>query len=275
MAWFKVDDQLHEHVKVRKAGKAAMGVWVLAGSWSMDNGTDGFIPADVMLRWGTRADAGRLVAAGFWYVDEQDGEQGWRFHDWHHFQPSAAVTAATKAAEAEAGRIGNHKRWHVKRGITDPDCDYCYRVPDGPPDRVPDALPESGGESGGNRPLPIPLPNTEPNGSARRTSHLESVPAADDASTLIAEWLERCGKRPPGDVIARIGKQLKAMLGEGMDVDDVRRGLAAWHRKNLNPSTLTSVVNEVMQQHHDPTQARTLPDGRILLPPLPKGVFDQ
>ena len=44
--WFKVDDKLHDHRKARKAGKAAMGVWVLAGSWSMDNETDGFVPDD-------------------------------------------------------------------------------------------------------------------------------------------------------------------------------------------------------------------------------------
>ena len=53
MPWFKVDDKLHDHRKSRKAGRSAMGVWVLAGSWSMDNETDGFVPADVLARWGT------------------------------------------------------------------------------------------------------------------------------------------------------------------------------------------------------------------------------
>lgn len=36
------------------------------------------------------------------------------------------------------------------------------------------------------------------------------------------------------------------MLAEGIDPDDVRRGLAAWMTKGLHPSTLPSVVNEVM-----------------------------
>ena len=58
MAWFKVDDKLHDHRKARRAGKAAIGVWVLAGSWAMDNLTDGFVPEVVLLRWGTRTDAG-------------------------------------------------------------------------------------------------------------------------------------------------------------------------------------------------------------------------
>lgn len=41
MSWFKVDDKLHDHRKARKAGKSAMGVWVLAGSWCMSSETAG------------------------------------------------------------------------------------------------------------------------------------------------------------------------------------------------------------------------------------------
>jgi hypothetical protein len=76
MSWFKVDDKLHDHRKSRKAGKSAMGVWVLAGSWSMDNETDGFIPADVLSRWGSAADARRLVEAGLWREAQHKGEPG-------------------------------------------------------------------------------------------------------------------------------------------------------------------------------------------------------
>ncbi len=168
MSWFKVDDKLHDHRKARKAGKAAMGVWVLAGSWSMDNETDGFIPDDVLTRWGTLADARKLVSAGLWDRETFDGETGHRFHDWSRFQPSAAVTAAKRAAEHEAGLRGNHNRWHVKRKITDPDCEYCYRVPDQGPDGEPDDLPESApnrvlGESAPIPPEPVPDPTTTSN----------------------------------------------------------------------------------------------------------------
>jgi len=184
MTWFKVDDKLHDHRKVRKAGKAAMGVWVLAGSWSMDNETDGFIPADVLSRWGSRADAATLVAVGLWDHEEFHGEQGWRFHDWSRFQPSAAVTAAKKAAEHAAGIRGNHKRWHVDRGISDPDCEYCYRVPDGGPDQVPDREGDRGtrirSESAPIPPVPVPVPDptTSPNGEAG-TSALAIAERAD------------------------------------------------------------------------------------------------
>lgn len=106
MAWFKVDDKLHDHRKARAAKKAAMGVWVLAGSWCADNLTDGFVPTSVLARWGTRYDARALVEVGLWYADEQDGEQGWRFHDWDEFQPTRAQKMAEREAKAEAGRKG-------------------------------------------------------------------------------------------------------------------------------------------------------------------------
>lgn len=205
MTWFKVDDKLHDHRKARRAGKSAMGVWVLAGSWCMDNETDGFVPADVLPRWGTKSDAGRLVSAGFWYVDQREGEDGWRFHDWEKFQPSAATLAGWRAAESEAGQRGNHKRWHADRGVNDPNCPYCYRVPDQAPDQGPEGVPESGGESPPNRVgiarNPNPYPNVSPNGETRVGSHLAAVePAREDVARLCDHLADRVAangsKRP-------------------------------------------------------------------------------
>lgn len=184
MPWFKVDDKLHDHRKARKAGKAAMGVWVLAGSWSMDNLTDGFVPEDVLSRWGTKADAARLVTAGMWAVAEHAGEQGWRFHDWDRFQPSAAVTASVRAKEAEAGVLGNHRRWHTDRGISDPNCEHCYRVPDREPEGQPDEVPESGAIP----PVPVPDTRTSPNGE------VTAWPAAKNAAAKPAA--KRATQRP-------------------------------------------------------------------------------
>lgn len=125
MSWFKVDDKLHDHRKARRAKKAAMGVWVLAGSWCSDNGTGGFVPESVLERWGNRRDAAVLVEVGFWSVDHQDGEDGWRFHEWDIRNPDAASHLAKREAESAGGVLGNHKRWHEKRNITVPDCPYC------------------------------------------------------------------------------------------------------------------------------------------------------
>ena len=75
MTWFKVDDGLHAHRKVRavrrshgakKRDIAPMAIWVLAGSWCGAHRTDGFIPREVIEDWDDDAEglAQRLIDAG-------------------------------------------------------------------------------------------------------------------------------------------------------------------------------------------------------------------
>lgn len=105
MTWFKVDDKLHAHKKARKAGKAAMGLWVLAGSWSADNLTDGFIPAtQISACLGTRTDAARLVSAGLWIPCVIDGEDGWLFKDWPTYNPLREEVEQKREETAERVR---------------------------------------------------------------------------------------------------------------------------------------------------------------------------
>lgn len=115
MPWFKVDDKLHDHRKARAAGATAMGVWLLAGSWSADNLTDGFIPATILPRWGRPRDASRLVEVGLWHTDQQDGEKGWRFHEWDERQPTRAQKLEERATKAEAGRAGGLRSGQSRR----------------------------------------------------------------------------------------------------------------------------------------------------------------
>lgn len=99
MPWFKVDDEFHKHRKARLAGVEAVGLWTLAGSWCAENLTDGFIPASVCGQWTRRPEklGGLLVPAELWTECEQGGEQGWQFHDWIDYQPSAAKTRKQRA----------------------------------------------------------------------------------------------------------------------------------------------------------------------------------
>jgi len=76
---------------------------------------------------------------------------------------------------------------------------------------------------------------------------LALVPRAPETTDeLVGEWIAHCRSRPPNSVLGQVAKQVKALLAEGIDPVDVRAGLAAWHRKGIHPSTLPSVVNEVM-----------------------------
>ncbi|MER5622482.1 hypothetical protein ABT061_15705 [Streptosporangium sp. NPDC002544] len=94
-------------------------------------------------------------------------------------------------------------------------------------------------------PAPTPTPAPIPP-SAGAVAPRPAADAPVTAQTLIGEWIDRCPKRPPGTVIGQVSKHVKAMLDEGIAPDDIRRGFALWMSKGLNPSTLPSVVNEVM-----------------------------
>lgn len=112
MPWFKVDDKLHGHKKALRAGEA-LALWVVAGSWSADHLTDGFIPDYVAARLmpGGHAMAEKLVDAGLWFPDELDGDDGWRFHDWDEFQPTAdEVEAKREAARERMRRVRSNRQ---------------------------------------------------------------------------------------------------------------------------------------------------------------------
>lgn len=106
MPWFKVDDKLHSHRKTRKAGPAAMGLWVLAGSWSADQLSNGFVPDYIAAAMDRdyRRHAGALVAAGLWEEDGENGDKGWRFHDWDEMQPTRADVEEKRESARERMR---------------------------------------------------------------------------------------------------------------------------------------------------------------------------
>lgn len=104
MPWFKVDDSFHAHPKVLAASPAALGLWVVAGSWSGGNLSDGFIPDHVIPRLLPDAAplARELVAAGLW----RRTRGGYRFHDWNAYQPASSDVRAMREKRSAAGRIG-------------------------------------------------------------------------------------------------------------------------------------------------------------------------
>jgi hypothetical protein len=94
MPWFRVDDNLAFHPKAVEAGNAALGLWVRAGSWSMQYLTDGQVPATVVADLGTERQTEKLVSSGFW-VPEKDF---FVFHQWNDRQPNSETIRAQREA---------------------------------------------------------------------------------------------------------------------------------------------------------------------------------
>ena len=256
--WMKIDDGLHAHRKTRAVTKShpdksrdagPMGIWVLAGSWAAQNGTDGWVPEDELDRWDDAWPelTARLVRAGYWWPHERNGEKGYGFNDWLDYNPESE-------AASRSGAFGNHVRWHASKGVVNPDCEHCPKEPalpdNDPPESGGDIGGRSGGESGSeSRTVALPGPTRPQPDPTRPSAGVVALRSGGDLEvtpqTLIAEWIEHCEQRPPGRVVGQVSKELKALLDEGIEPERVRAALAEWNRKGLHPSTLASVVHEI------------------------------
>lgn len=120
MPWFKTDDQFHSHPKPRRAGLAAVGLWNLAGSYSMGYKLDGFVPAWWVADFPQgRKHAEALVRVGLWENAIRDDEPGYLFHDWSHYQPMADEIEANREAARERQRAFRARRRERKEAATD------------------------------------------------------------------------------------------------------------------------------------------------------------
>lgn len=122
MPWFLVGDQLHSAPMLRKIlaiEPAAVGLWTVAGSWSSEYLTEGFIPDDA-LQW-LFPDAPKLacalVTAGAW----KRVKNGHRFVTddvTHRIPKKQAVDNDRKAAAERQRRSRERKSSRRDAGVT-------------------------------------------------------------------------------------------------------------------------------------------------------------
>jgi hypothetical protein len=226
--YIKVHDGMPDHPKIDGLSDAAFRLLVTTWCWCSRHLTDGHVPAATWKKRGTARTRGQLVAAGL--VEEVTG--GVRMHDYLQHQRSADEVAELRRKKQEAGSKGGRTR-----AANQADAKQVLKQTPSKPQAEAQAK-----------------SNTETE-EVLRTSQTETEPVPpsagrvaprDTAQALIADWIEHVPKRPPGNVVGQVSKHIKAMLAEGVDPLDIRRGLAAWVGKGLHPSTLPSVVNEVM-----------------------------
>lgn len=242
--WMKVDDGLHAHRKTRAVTKshpeknrdaAPMGLWVLAGSWAAQNGTDGWVPEDELDRWDAdwKTLTRRLVRAGYWWPAERDGEAGYGFNDWLDYNPESE-------AASKSGSFGNHVRWHANRGMVDPECEHCPKEPDRPeddPESGGDIGGRSGGESGSeSRSIALPGP-TRPDPSPTRPQIASAKPSdasRDDVDRIcehLAGAIESNGSKRPA-ITTKWRSAARLMLDKDGRTEDEVHGAIEWSQRD-------------------------------------------
>ena len=103
MSWFKVDDGFYRNPKTAMLSDGATALWLRAATWSCDMLTDGVVPQKMLpLFQSTEVAAKELCDAGLW----ETTRDGWLFHDWFDYQPSAQEVEELRKKRSEAGRKG-------------------------------------------------------------------------------------------------------------------------------------------------------------------------
>ena len=74
----------------------------------------------------------------------------------------------------------------------------------------------------------------------------DPVVAETSARTLLAGYIDSCPERPPQRVIGQLAKEIKKLLDEGIRGEHVAGGLQRLRLRELGPSQLASVTNDVM-----------------------------
>lgn len=87
------------------------------------------------------------------------------------------------------------------------------------------------------------------------------APATVSAKVLIGEYVAACAERPPSSFLGHLGREVRTLLAEGINPDHIRAALVRQRTKGVHPTTLPSLVNEVMNatSRSAPRQAWTNP----------------
>ena len=288
----KVDDRLHAHRKTRRAitshtskrrDSAAMGLWVLAGSWAGQNETNGWVPELELDRfdddWESLSE--RLVTAGYWWPEERNSEPGFGFVNWSEYNPTEAAGVS--------GKYGNHVRWHEKRGIVDPDCPHCPEPPavapesgTNRPDDRPRVAPESGTDIAPEsrniappdptRPEPDPIPSLRSGGaggSAAPSAEVAVVePPRPDVTALcdhLAQRITENTRRRP-TITEAWRKQARLILDrDNRNPDEAHRLIdwcqsdPFWQSNILSMPKFREKYDQLLMQARRPARTPTRP----------------
>ena len=107
MPWFRLDDSFHSHPKVIAAGNEAVGLYVRCGTYAAQHLTDGHIPEQVALQYGTPALAETLVRTKLW----RRARGGYKMPDFLDYNPSKEAVQNQRKTNAQ-----RQSRWRERQG---------------------------------------------------------------------------------------------------------------------------------------------------------------
>lgn len=246
MVWARLDDQYPRSRKLLAAGAEGLALDVAGMCWAAAERTDGHIPAYALpalypVRQ-PRKTAAKLVEVGRWHTPGHDCTDcppitdGWYIHHYLTYNPSAEEAEAKSRARAEAGRQGGRRSGRTRSNHASKREANASTDTKQTPKQTPKQEPKQK-----RTPTPTPFASSE-----AKVSDGADKRRKPTAQTLIGEYVDDCATTPPKRHLGQLSQQVKALLDEGYDAARIRPALHRLRAKGLHPSTLPSVLNQVL-----------------------------
>jgi hypothetical protein len=138
-AYILLHADINDHPKIEPLSDAGFRLFVSLLGYCHRHRTNGYVPNSRWMKGKPRARAEllKMFPPNKNPLAYDHGEQV-EIHDYLDWQQSSAEIAAAQARAAAGGSLGNHRRWHTQRGITDLGCSYCLSESDRSTDRRTD-----------------------------------------------------------------------------------------------------------------------------------------
>lgn len=232
-----------------------MGLWVMSGSWAAGEGLDGFVPDYMVDEFDGRQElVDALVTAGLWAVVDE----GTVFHAWTEYNPDSETVKAARDAKSDGAKHANHKRWHLRRRIKVPGCEWCF-----PSGSDTDQISDRSTDNDPNPPDPTrPDPTSKDEKTSRIDDAFESAwgswPKKVEKKKSLAKFKLIVKSMPVDTLVSHITRFGKAYR----DTTDKQYvpSLVAWlngERWNDDPPTAS---NDVIDKQWDAAMRDTKPD---------------
>ena len=238
------DEKLALLVEWPDEAQAARDLYVQMICYCKIKMSDGFVPSAMLskLAWPGSLPAARRQAELLCRVGSiVEVLGGWNLPGYLKRNKSREQITGEETA-SEAGSRGNHERWHVRRGVVDTSCNYCWGLDESGDDR-PDHRPDVGGDvapdRGANRDIDVDVDNDS--GPDRPDQQRAERPRDELWDALV----EECGIDPSSITKSMRGslngaaKQLRDVGATAPDVHArAERYRRKWPTVSLTPSAL-------------------------------------
>lgn len=145
-AYILLHDDFFEHPKIEPLTDPAIVLFVRHLTYAHRLRTNGRLSASRWAKIGKPKTRAELLATSPGQRNPLVHDRGdyFEIHDYLDWQQSSEEIDAAQARAAEAGSLGNHRRWHKNRGVTDDGCRWCSQ-PESAPESQTRSVPRIGG----------------------------------------------------------------------------------------------------------------------------------